>query len=236
MAALILNSRMKILIVLTSLLFLVCGIAAGTRIVTHSDCIDQTTQPAPTPEAPEATVELIWQASRGQRTVSWTTADLTVEGPENETKEIFRSLAEKDFYVMRKNVPEINKCYYGREFRVLSLVGDLLTFEDKSEHVVEINRLASNGAEIHFKTIDITGKVSDEGGVKLTDYFSGEEILKGLLDDPDIKNAWAEQKSGRLPRTLPEFIRGVGSKSLMFNEYRYAIYEDFLSQFVFEEE
>jgi hypothetical protein len=188
-----------------------------------------------TMERPESS--FICEISTDRRTISWTTADLTVERPENETQRIFTSLAEQDFDAMLKVVPELAKCEYTREFRVASLVGNLLTFEDNREVITvsKRNNYASLGQQIQFKTIDITGKVSDNKRIKLTDYFGEKEILRGLLNHPDIRSAWVEQKSERLPVSLQEFVSGVSSGGLMFKGYRYEIYEDFLSEFVFEE-
>jgi hypothetical protein len=227
---------MKKLTAFTSLIFLVCGIAAGIRLPFHSECIDGSDQPSAAPEAPGKTVDLIWQGSLGQRTISWTTADLTIEGPENGRQEIFSSLAAQDFTAWLKNDLKLAKCDYTREFRILSVVGNLLTFEDKRKvvAVAERGNYAGLAEEIHFKTIDITRSVTQNKGIGLTGYFSEKEILNGLLKDPDIRAAWVEQRSERLPKSLRQFLSGLGS-GLFLKNYRYVIYDNFLSEFVFEE-
>ncbi len=153
--------------------------------------------------------ETIWRGENHGIEIRWTTVDLFAKsGPTVER--IWGPLVQKgfeDFAAVLAGGPSGKKdravnCSYERRFKILSIVGTLVSFEDQYS---DDCGGAHPSADTRFTTVDLskpdnllyarqedtpmmnvdlgkTGKI-----IKLTDYFPEQDVLQALLADHIIQ-------------------------------------------------
>lgn len=205
-------------------------------------------------ESPEI---VIWTGVSGGFEIRWTTRELYAASPaktanffEPIVKKEFTDFAEQPFAVREDLNPGADKCEYLRFFQVVSIVGTLVTFED--DYAVFCGG-AHPTATSRFSTIDLTksgvmtyesgkDRPADEldlrnlgNGVKLTDYFSEEDILQALLTDSTVKKAIESSKDSQQPTSLTEVAEFFRKNyyALRIDDSSLNLRPDFLTRFAF---
>ena len=210
----------------------------------------------PKPQRQNVSGETIWHGQSGSLHIWWTTVDLYAERA-GKVEGIWTPLAEKgfaDFVAAEKAAEQPGekiqavRFEYGRRFEVLSVVGSLISFAD---HYSIFYGYAAPGLDTRFTTIDLAkqGNITYAYGdktsvmdadltisgkiVKLTDYFTEQDILRALLADPVVKKAIASLDSLPSPRTLAELPELFAKNGYELGDSRYELRPDFLTRFAF---
>jgi len=197
----------------------------------------------------------IWEGKSGGLHLRWTTAGLHVKN-QTDTKEILRPLVEKGFadfasvYTSDKRGRRwrIEDCTYERNIKLLSVLGTLVSFEDGyfdycgGAHPSEDTRfttvdLAGVGDISYVRQRDTPMMNVDLGNpgriVKLTDYFSHQEILHAILADPVMKTAISDLRLPKAPRKLDDLPTLFASSSYELGNSGFELRPDFLTRFAF---
>lgn len=198
---------------------------------------------------------IIWDGESGGWFIRWTTSDLYVQSA-GQMKKIWKPLVESDFADFtseqeKDSIPSGRQPVsyeYQRIFRVLSVVGSIVSFEDS---LVIFFGHGSPGINTRFTSIDLAGNgqilysrlegtsprdvnLDNPGKIaKLTDYFAEEDVLRALLADRIIKKALAALDKLSAPQTLtglPELFKGNGYE---LGNTGFELRPDFLTRFVF---
>ena len=192
----------------------------------------------------------IWRGQSGGVKIWWTTVDLYARHS-GATERLWERLAKKgyDDFVIRlreDTSPRAVNCQYERDFQLLSVVGHLISYAD---YQADFCGGAHPGADTRFTTIDLTKpgpllytqdkemspmdvNLSESGRIiKLTDYFSQEDIFTSMLADPVIKKALATIDSH--PDRLLEMPKLFARNDYELGESGYELRPDFLTRFAF---
>lgn len=227
---------------------------SGQQDAVVSNKPDQALQVRIEAEAPEI---IIWTGASGSFGIRWTTSELYVSSPAK-TANLFEPIVKKQFTdfaelpsAVREDLePDADKCEYLRFFNVVAIVGTLVTFED--DYAVFCGG-AHPTADNRFSTIDLTksgvityedgkDRPSDElalrnlgNGVKLTDYFSEEDILQALLTNSAIKKAIESTRDSQQPTSLTEVAEFFRKNyyALRIDDSSLNLRPDFLTRFAF---
>lgn len=152
---------------------------------------------------------IIWVGESSGIRIRWTTIDLYAQSASG-MERLFAPLVRKGFedYIAlqtegnQRAVPQ--GCEYERDFKILSVVGTLVSFEDSyyafcgGAHpeldtrftIVDLARSGdlqyAHGEDMPMMDADMKrlGKI-----VRLTDYFNEQDILNALLADPVVKKS-----------------------------------------------
>lgn len=197
----------------------------------------------------------IWTGQSGGFVIHWTTSDIRAQSSGKAGQVLFSviPLAQRGFEdfsaTMKDPDAGAEDCLYERNFRILSVVGSIVSFEDVYDSFCR--GWAYPSAETRFTAIDLAkpGEIAytNTGGfppidvdlsklgkvVKLTDFFSEDEILKALLADSVIKKALPNSGASQPPQTLHELYQLLKKQSLEIGECVYRFPEDFLTRFAF---
>lgn len=200
--------------------------------------------------------DMIWRGESGGYKIWWTTSDLHFESPTG-IQRIWETLVKKgveDFIAVNSDdgsgepLPAMN-CEYDRTFVVMSIVGTLVSFKDS--YYVGCEREAHPSIETRFTTIELakSGEVlyaleqdipmmevdlANPGNVvKLTDYFTEEEILRALLADRVVRKALDTVNAATHPKTLAELVEYFEKNNYELGESGYELRPDFLTRFAF---
>jgi hypothetical protein len=203
---------------------------------------------------PDTTGEIIWSGESADIVIQWTTADLYTRAASG-TERIWRPLVQKgfeDFVVLMNGDPsegerQTIRCSYERRFRLLSVVGTVASFEDQYG---DDCGGAHPSSETRFTTVDLSrpGEVryareedtpmmnvdlSNLGKVvKLTDFFSEQDVLRALLADPVVKRALASLNNPVQPKTLAELPELFAGNFYALGDTGFELRPDFLTRFV----
>lgn len=199
----------------------------------------------------------IWIGQSGGFIMRWTTSDISAQLSDKNAQMLFSviPLAKRGFEVFSAVMKDPGAgtagadCSYERSFRVLSVVGSLVSLEDGSyafcqgwAHPAMETRwtaidLAKPGDVAYASTdglapidIDLTklGKV-----VMLTDVFAEDAILNALLADPIIKQALQHIGTLTSPHTLHDLPKLLENRSLEAGDCVFRLPVDVLTRFVF---
>ena len=212
----------------------------------------------------------IWTGESGGFLIRWTTADLIAQSV-SDKKAVFsaRDFADKGFEQYYKSVKERKDLgkdlkaeidFYNRHFRLLSVVGSLISFEDNLDASSKILKLPAKEnfayrdiIESRFLTIDLTKPgellyLSDDDepsseidltkpgkAIQLTDLFSEQDILQALLKDAIIKRAMSlakQSKQIKQPTNLGELL-AVLEGNLGVKNCPFDFADDYLTRFAF---
>ncbi len=199
--------------------------------------------------------KIIWTGQSGGFTIRWAASDIRAQ-PSGKTRQVLFSvipLAQKGFEDFSTSMKDpdagAEDCSYERNFRVLSVVGSIVSFEDVYYSFCQ--GWAHPSVETRFTAIDLAkpGAIAytNTGGfppidvdmskpgkvVKLTGFFPEYEILKALLADSVIKKALQNSGASQPPQTLHELSQTLKKQSFEIGECVYRFPEDFLTRFVF---
>ena len=193
----------------------------------------------------------IWKGVSAGFQIEWTTSDLfSTSGETVET--IFRSLAKRGYEEFEADINRtdhtkgapLNNCDYRRDFKVRSIVGSLITFED-----TEYSDCggAHPSTDMRFTLIDLSrpGEVFYGQGdnamdadlqkpgkvVKITDYFAESDLLNALLADRVIKRALTKAGVSSLPQTLSALPEMFAKNDYVLNDTELSLRPDFLTRF-----
>lgn len=194
--------------------------------------------------------EIIWSGTSGGINLWWTTTDLYF-GSSSGIQRIWEPMAEKwveESVAIEENdpydpTPAIRNCGYDRHFKVLSVVGSLVSFEDS--YLITCERAAHPDIDTRFTTIDLakSGHLSYSSDsmdvdlanlgkiIKLTDYFAEEDILRALLADRVVQKALVTVNAPAPPRTLERLVRLIKKDDYSLGDYY--LPPDFLTRFTF---
>lgn len=214
--------------------------------------------PFPSPTAEErATLRTIWRGESGGFVITWTTADIRAARVEQPHHAVFAAapLALEGFAAFRASLQasgreaEPHHCVYERQFRLMSVVGPWLSFEDAVYAFCE--GWAHPAVETRFTSIDLTKPgpveyapsdglppidvdVAEPGkAAKLTDLFPESAVLQALLDDPILKQAWPLGDASKLPRSLSELSQRLVDRPVEVGDCLFRFPTDFLMRFAF---
>ena len=188
----------------------------------------------------------IWKGVSGGFQIEWTTDDL-VSTSGDKIERIFQPLAKRGYDEFVADIKgSLKNCDYRRDFKVLAIVGSLITFED-----TEYSDCggAHPSTEMRFTMIDLSrpGEVFYGHGenamdadlqkpgkvVKITDYFAESDLLNALLADRVIKRALAEAGVSSSPQTLSALPEIFARNDYVLNETELSLRPDFLTRFAF---
>ena len=177
---------------------------------------------------PEGAEKLIWAGSRTGVSLRWTTADLYSRSAGGKEKRHLSPLAQKEVEEFIASLdPGDRGCEYGFSFRLLSVVGDLVSFAAHSG-------LFCGGAHptlgVEFGVVNLAAGAT---GARLTDLFPESEILVAMLADPVVKKALAEQPNSAPVRTLADLVERFASERYELGSTGYELGHDFVSGFAF---
>jgi hypothetical protein len=198
--------------------------------------------------------ETIWEGQSGGISIRWATVDLFAKS-DAKTERIWGPLVRKgfeDFTAVAVNGdpakrPKVS-CSYGRQFRILSIVGPLVSFEDQYS---DDCGGAHPSADTRFTSVDLSkpdslqyarqedtpmmnvdlakpGKI-----VKLTDYFAEQDVLRALLGDRVVQKALAGLRRSTPPRTLAELPELFAADDYALGDLDFELRPDFLTRFAF---
>ncbi len=229
----------------------------------NADAPSSNTTPGnPSNESPKE----IWSGASANFLIRWATDDLTAAA-KSEIVFSARSFAASGYKQYYQSVtertdldkdlkPEVD--FYNRHFKLLSIVGSLISFEDNLDASSKIYKMPSREVyayrdkiESRFLTIDLaktgdlnysvedgepTGEIdSTQTGkaVFLTDLFSEQDILRALLNDAVIKRALSKAKKGKPPMSLSELTSRLEEQDLIAGNCVFYLPDDYLTRFAF---
>jgi len=239
---------------------LTCG-APGVRnpTITHlrsTPIQEEQKSPQSRIEAEAAHEEILWEGESSGYKVRWTTLDLYSET--SRTKEaIWKPFIENEFENFRqvyissgkRSERKIEDCTYERDLRVLSVVGSLVSFQDE---YADFCGGAHPTADFRFTTIDLAKPGSlayaredstpmmnidlqnpPPKAVKLTDYFSDQDLPNALLDDKLIRATLLALGSSSPPKTLAELSELLAKVGYLLGDSGFQLSPDFITRFSF---
>lgn len=244
-----------LLLLVGCLIALGCGDVASTKPTMPSESASP--QPSRAGQrkgqpTPNATGKVIWSGESGGVSIRWTTADLFAG--DDKVLAPFATKKFKEFAAdqVEDDLPgeetQVMRCEYHNDFKVLSVVGTLVSLEDQTSFSCE--RAKGEGAT-RFTTVDLAkpGEVMYASGeeasgtdvdpaqpgkiVKLTDYFAEQDILRALLADPIIRKAVAGSKTSASPQTLAALPELFAKDDYRLGSTDFQLRPDFLTRFVF---
>jgi hypothetical protein len=135
-------------------------------------------------------------------------------------------------------------CTYVRHFRLLAVVGTLISFSD--QYYASCPKEAHPGGETRFTTIDLSGRgrvaytgpdafgevQPKQGGkaIRLTDLFSEQDIYAKLKSAPEITRLLAQDGTPPAPQNLAELLSVINGK-MGENPDCFSVPGDLLSRF-----
>ena len=237
---------------------LLLGLACGSTLPQDAPPISGDATPTQTSQKlskgeQNVTGKIIWSGMFGGFGIQWTKDDLFVQSVSG-LERTWAPLAKKGFDEFAADVAKTNQtdgrssnnCDYQRDFRVLSIVGTLISFQDEEYsdcgglHPTTYRRfttidLAKPGAISYGRgeeamDADLTrvGKV-----VKLTDYFNEGDVLRALLKDRVIQQALIEAGVSAPLRTLAELPELFSKNDYILSGSELELRPDFLTRFAF---
>ena len=216
------------------LLALVLVAVTGSRL--HSQQLQKPAKP-------------IWIGQNGELIVSWTQSELTAAASSKRETPIFSAaiLAQKQFEAFKRDAIQDHRdsiCSYALTFRLLSVVGSLLSYEETEDTYCK----SAAGSwmwphpsyETTYHVIDLNDPSKE---VELINLFSEDEILKALLGDPLVKKALGDGRTRKAPKTIAELINVFELEGLSLEPVAgtaaaprgctFTLPEDILKQFAF---
>jgi hypothetical protein len=192
---------------------------------------------------------VIWSGKSGGLTIEWSTADITAAQGD---KKVFsaRDWAEaglRHFIAVSRSagMTSPRDCDYTRTFRIVAVVGPLISFEDAAE--ITCRKEAHPGGMTSLITLDLSNRqpVGEAGSdaigqidlerpgkaVLLTPLFPAEEVFRALSGLPAIESAL--RAAGAKPRTLPAMVQAVADATGE-GANCYVIPSDLLGHFAFD--
>lgn len=164
-------------------------------------------------QKPTRPSEHLWTGKSAGFTIISSVRDITASPSSDPSKVIFsaRNIARNQLARFEKeNVvgePSSWHCSYTLEFKLLSLVGSLLSYQESEDsYCSQVDGPGWNhpSNQISYHTIDLN---QPSRLISLTDFFSEAELLRALLSDPAVKKALNSAERPGAPRTLAELLK-----------------------------
>jgi hypothetical protein len=201
----------------------------------------------------------IWRGRSGNFILTWTTLDLRAVRADQPVQVVFSVIpgVKRNFeaFVAALRAPQagggtdVAPCTYERTFKILSVVGSLLSFEEAyyafcqgwAHPAVETRLTALDLAKpgelayagsASFPPIDLDLSASGKA-VKLTDLAAASDILSALLNDPIIRKTLENIGQPASARTLHELQQFLADQSLEVGECLFRFPEDVFTRFAF---
>jgi hypothetical protein len=188
----------------------------------------------------------VWNGRSGNYEITWTTTEISGSSLGTVTFSA-RTLARENFQLTAKEARQNGEKLTGfeRNFRVLSVVGTIVSLEDN--FYANYASAAHPSGETRYTAIDLSksGKVGysnflesldmnlDAPGLtaKLTDYFPAAEIYKALMADTLVQKGL----DGKRPKTLAELLKlfAEGAVEVADGKTCARFSEDLLTRFAF---
>ena len=141
---------------------------------------------------------------------------------------------------------KVPSCVYERRFRLVAVVGTLMSFSDR--YYSSCEKEAHPGGETRFTTIDLAkhGGVAYKGpdsfgeiepsqpgmAVRLTDIFPEQDVYERLRADPLMTKTLDANTGEPTPRTLPELMKTLSGQRGR-DQNCFVIPNDLLTRFAF---
>lgn len=156
----------------------------------------------------------IWTGQSGGFTLRWTSADIIAAPAGEPARVIFsaKDIAQKKFLAFKKENLQDEpswQCSYTLRFKLLSLVGSLLSYEENGDsYCGQVNGPGWNhpSDQISYRVIDLN---QPSRQIHLTDFFTESSVLTALLSDATVKEALKSAEHSTQPRTLAELAKMV---------------------------
>jgi hypothetical protein len=234
----------KILTIIIQLTVLGCGVSQTSpqpQPVTDPTTANTSLKDEATTRATAQTS--IWVGKTGSGSLHWTTEDLTLANEDEKLIFSLRHETELLFQLLQRNAGSVKSCTYVRDVKLRSIVGDLVTIED---HTIFDYSFAPNDKELsgpqsetsRLVTVGARHAVAKPGelkAIRLEELFDSKEIYEQLLNDEAVSHAIKEKFGDGVALNFASFQKRIrGDGSLAFDNYRYVIYPDFTTNFVFE--
>lgn len=163
--------------------------------------------------------EVIWQGTSKKFNLRWTTSDLVIIHPSGREERLFSGIS-GELKRARIHPPVSSGCSIFSTFRVRSIVGSILSFQDTyyigCEDIVYVEKKEITAAVDIARSTDffdpvevriLTGKRSR--AVDLRSFFSDDEIFKALMKTPEIRETLKYAERFRIPGNLAELLKGI---------------------------
>jgi hypothetical protein len=201
----------------------------------------------------------IWRGRSDNFILMWTTSDLRAVLADKPAQVVFSVIpgVKRNFKAFMASLrtqqagggTEAEHCTYERTFKILSVVGSLLSLEET--YYAFCQGWAHPAVETRFTALDIAkpGELAyadsaafppidiDLSGsgkaVRLTDIVAAPDILRALLNDPMIRKTIEPISQPAPPRTLQELQQVLADQSLEVGECLFRFPEDVLTRFAF---
>ncbi len=185
----------------------------------------------PIPAQTAASGRVFWKESSGPYNIEWSAADLKATRSDTGAA-IFDAAAEtkKQWKSMKNDDPNAS-LDFERRYRLLSLVGPYLSFEQYDgcdcggAHPEEYTR---------FRTVDLSRGGAD---AKLNEIFPDSQLLRALLDDRIVKGALGKISLATAkaePKSVAQLLQALDPKQVKLQDCSYHFNKDtFLSSFAF---
>lgn len=163
-------------------------------------------------QKPSRPPEQLWSGKSGGFRIISSARDITASPLGEPGKVIFsaRKIAGSQLAKFeQENVvgePSSWHCSYTVGFKLLSLVGSLLSYQESADsYCGQVDGPGWNhpANEISYHTIDLN---QPSRLINLTDFFSESELLRALLSDPAVEKALTNAQGQSAPRTLAELL------------------------------
>ena len=155
--------------------------------------------------------------------------------------------AERDFRVFKKeNLDQGTdmQCSYQHALRLLSVVGSFVSYKlDETAYCGSGEggpRWARPSTNINYRVVDLNLPARQ---IRLTHFYSENEILKALMADPLVKKAMQASKSKEPPKTVEQLAERFADEGLVMKPARaseespegceYTFPDEVLTQFAF---
>ncbi len=189
-----------------------------------------------------------WSGQSNGYNISWTSTDLLAnKGPVRVfSAREFAKQGLAHFIAVNKEDGKMPACSYERHFRLLAVVGNLVSFSDGS--YASCKKEAHPGGETRFTTIDLAraepipysghdafGQINPRHpgkSLRLSDLFPEEEIYTKLKADPGIARVLSQDGANLTPKNLAELLQDLSGK-LGENPDCFSVPDDLLTRFAF---
>ena len=150
----------------------------------------------------------IWSGDNVDLNISWTSEDIVATQAGKITfsaKELAKQDFEADFKVEDNTT---NNCNYEREFILLSVVGNIASFQEVES--VNCDSTPNPSIIIKFVTRDLTSG----NKVELTDFFSESDLVKALKNDNLIKAALTKTDPTISTEKISNIVSNLRNKNI----------------------
>jgi hypothetical protein len=203
--------------------------------------------------------QLIWRGRSGDFILTWRTSDIRATLADKPAQGAFsvHPVVKRDFEAFlasqrasgRREGTNAEACTYERTFKILSVVGSLLSLEDA--YYAFCQGWAHPAVETRFTALDLAkpGELAYADGaafppidldvsrlgkaVNLTDIAAESDILSALLNDSVIRKALGNIDQSTPSPTLQELQQLLADRSLQTGECLFRFPEDVLTRFAF---